>query len=157
MIILSSVLVSSKITSSLLILKEACILFSLEFLEVFLDFFNAFTSFLCFQLLILLMRFRISFYPCFSRFFLVRIWLACFSYSFMEFFFLFLQENSLFLGLFLSENGILGSSLLLFLLMDSNLFFDSQHLNCLSLDMTLVIINDSSNFPFNFQALKFAF
>jgi hypothetical protein len=27
----------------------------------------------------------------------------------------------------------------------------------LSLDMTLVIINDSSNFPFNFQAFKFAF
>jgi hypothetical protein len=59
--------------------------------------------------------------------------------------------------LFLSENSILSSSNLLFLLIDSDLFFDSQHLNCLSLDMTLVIINNSCNFPLNLQALKFAF
>jgi len=116
-IILSSVLVSSKITSSLLVLKEAFILFPLELFEIFLDFFNAYANLLCFQLLILLMSFRISFYPFFSRFFLVRIWLACLSYSLMEFCFLFLQEDSLFLSLLLSEKGILGSSLLLFLLM----------------------------------------
>jgi len=156
-IILSSVLVSSKITSSLLVLKEAFILFSLEFFEIFLDFFNTFASLLCFQLLILLMSFRISFYPFISRFFLVRIWLACLSYCLMEFCFLFLEEGSLFFSLFLSKNGILGNSLLLFLLVNSNLFFDSQHLDCLSLDMSLMIINDSSNFPFNFQTLKFTF
>jgi hypothetical protein len=61
-----------------------------------------------------------------------------------------LEEGSFFLCLLFSENGILGSSLLLFLLMDRDLFFDSQHLNCLSLNMTLMVINDSGNFPFNF-------
>ena len=150
MIILSSVFVSSEITSLLLILKEAFILFSLEFLEIFLDFLNAFTSLFFFQLLILPMSFRVSFDPFFSGLFLVRIWFACLSYSLMEFFLLPLEEGSLFLCLLFSENGILGSSLLLFLLMDSDLFFDSQHLNCLSLNMTLMVIDDSGNFPFNF-------
>jgi len=125
MIILSSVLVGSKIASSLLILKEAFILFSLEFLKIFLDFFNAFTDILCFYFLILLMSIRISLNPFLSRSFLVRIWLACFSYSLMEFSFLSLEELSLFFSLFLSENSIFSSSLLLFLLIDSNLFFDS--------------------------------
>jgi hypothetical protein len=64
---------------------------------------------------------------------------------------------SLFFSLLLSENSILSSSLLLFLLINSNLFFDSQHLNCLSLDMTLVIVDNSCSFPFKLQALKFAF
>jgi hypothetical protein len=157
MIILSSVLVSSKITGSLLILEEALILFSLEFFQIFLNFFDTLTDVLCFYFLILLVSIRISFDPFISRLFLVRIWLACFSYSLMEFSFLSLEELSFFFSLFLSENSILSSSNLLFLLIDSDLFFDSQHLNCLSLDMTLVIINNSCNFPFNLQALKFAF
>jgi hypothetical protein len=71
--------------------------------------------------------------------------------------FLSLEELSFFFSLLLSEHSILSGSWLLFLLIDSNLFFDSQHLNCLSLNMTLVIINNSCNFPFNLQALKFAF
>jgi len=157
MIILSSVLVSSKITGSLLILEEALILFSLEFFQIFLNFLDTLTDVLCFYFLILLVSIRISFDPFISRLFLVRIWLACFSYSLMEFSFLSLEELSFFFSLFLSENSILSSSNLLFLLIDSDLFFDSQHLNCLSLDMTLVIINNSCNFPFNLQALKFAF
>ena len=125
MIILSSVFVSSEITSLLLILKEAFILFSLEFLQIFLDFLNTFKSLFLFQLLILPMSFRVSFDPFFSRLFLVRIWLACLSYSLMEFFLLSLEEGSLFLCLLLSENGILGSSLLFFLLMYSDFFFYS--------------------------------
>ena len=157
MIILSSVLVSSKITGSLLILEEALILFSLEFFQIFLNFLDTLTDVLCFYFLILLVSIRISFDPFISRLFLVRIWLACFSYSLMEFSFLSLEELSFFFSLFLSENSILSSSNLLFLLIDSDLFFDSQHLNCLSLDMTLVIINNSCNFPLNLQALKFAF
>jgi hypothetical protein len=157
MIILSSVIVSSKITGSLLILEEALILFSLEFFQIFLNFLDTLTDVLCFYFLILLVSIRISFDPFISRLFLVRIWLACFSYSLMEFSFLSLEELSFFFSLFLSENSILSSSNLLFLLIDSDLFFDSQHLNCLSLDMTLVIINNSCNFPFNLQALKFAF
>jgi hypothetical protein len=157
MIILSSVLVSSKITGSLLILEEALILFSLEFFKIFLNFLDTLTDVLCFYFLILLVSIRISFDPFISRLFLVRIWLACFSYSLMEFSFLSLEELSFFFSLFLSENSILSSSNLLFLLIDSDLFFDSQHLNCLSLDMTLVIINNSCNFPLNLQALKFAF
>ena len=157
MIILSSVLVSSKITGSLLILEEALILFSLEFFQIFLNFLDTLTDVLCFYYLILLVSIRISFDPFISRLFLVRIWLACFSYSLMEFSFLSLEELSFFFSLFLSENSILSSSNLLFLLIDSDLFFDSQHLNCLSLDMTLVIINNSCNFPFNLQALEFAF
>jgi len=157
MIILSSVLVSSKITGSLLILEEALILFSLEFFQIFLNFFDTLTDVLCFYFLILLVSIRISFDPFISRLFLVRIWLACFSYSLMEFSFLSLEELSFFFSLFLSKNSILSSSNLLFLLIDSDLFFDSQHLNCLSLNMTLVIINNSCNFPLNLQALKFAF
>ena len=125
MIILCSVFVSSEITSFLLILKEAFILFSLEFLKIFLDFLNTFKSLFLFQLLILLMSFRVSFDPFFSRLFLVRIWLACLSYSLMEFFLLSLEEGGLFLCLLLSENGILGSSLLFFLLMYSDFFFYS--------------------------------
>ena len=157
MIILSSVFVSSKITGSLLILEEAFILLSLEFFQIFLNFLDTFTDGLFFYFLILLVSIRISFDPFISRLFLVRIWLACFSYSLMEFSFLSLEELSFFFSLFLSENSILSSSNLLFLLIDSDLFFDSQHLNCLSLDMTLVIINNSCNFPLNLQALKFAF
>lgn len=157
MIILSSVLVGSKITSTLLILKEALILFSLEFLQRFLHFLNAFANFLGFQRLILCVSIRISFDPFFSRSFLVRIWLVCLSDLLMEFLFLSLEECSLFLCLLLSEDGILGCSYLFFLCIESNLFFDSQHLNCLSLDMTLMVINDSGNFPFKFLALKFAF
>jgi len=157
MIILCSVFVSSKITSSLLILKEAFILLSLEFFKIFLDFLNTFTDILCFNFLILFVSIRISLDPFLSRSFLVRIWLACFSYCLMEFSLLSLEELSFFFSLLLSENSILSSSLLLFLLIDSNLFFDSQHLNCLSLDMTLMVVNNSCNFPFNLQALKFAF
>jgi hypothetical protein len=125
MIILSSVLVSSKITGSLLILEEALILFSLEFFQIFLNFFDTLTDVLCFYFLILLVSIRISFDPFISRLFLVRIWLACFSYSLMEFSFLSLEELSFFFSLFLSENSILSSSNLLFLLIDSDLFFDS--------------------------------
>jgi hypothetical protein len=150
-------LVGSKITSFLLILKEAFILFSLEFFEIFLDFLNAFASFFCFQFFIFLMSIRISFDPIFCRSFLERIWLTCFSYSLMELLLLSFEESSLFLGLLFSKNGFFCSSLLLFLLVASNLFFDSQHLDCLSLNMTLMVINDSGNFPFSLQALKFAF
>ena len=125
MIILSSVLVSSKITGSLLILEEAFILFSLEFFQIFLNFLDTFTDVLFFYFLILLVSIRISFDPFISRLFLVRIWLACFSYSLMEFSFLSLEELSFFFSLFLSENSILSSSNLLFLLIDSDLFFDS--------------------------------
>jgi hypothetical protein len=71
----------------------------------------------------------------------------------MEFSLLSLEELSFFFSLLLSENSILSSSLLLFLLIDSNLFFDSQHLNRLSLDMTLMVVNNSCSFPFNLQAL----
>ena len=157
MIILRSVLVGSKITSFLLILKEVFILLSLEFFEIFLDFLNAFASFFCFQFFIFLMSIRISFDPIFCRSFLVWIWFTCFSYSLMELFLLSFEESSLSLCLFLSKNGIFGSSLLLFLLVVSNLFFDSQHLDCLSLNMTLMVINHSGDFPFGLQALKFAF
>jgi hypothetical protein len=125
MIILSSVLVSSKITGSLLILEEALILFSLEFFQIFLNFLDTLTDVLCFYFLILLVSIRISFDPFISRLFLVRIWLACFSNSLMEFSFLSLEELSFFFSLFLSENSILSSSNLLFLLIDSDLFFDS--------------------------------
>ena len=157
MIILSSMLVGFKITSFLLILKEAFILLPLEFFEIFLDFLNAFTNFFCFQFFILLMSIRISFDPIFCRSFLVWIWFTCFSYSLMELFLLSFEESSLFLGLLFSKNGFFCSSLLLFLLVASNLFFDSQHLDCLSLNMTLMVINHSGDSPFSLQALKFAF
>lgn len=140
-----------------MIFKEAFILFSLEFFKIFLDFLNAFADIFCFYFLIFLVSIRISLDPFLSRSFLVRIWLTCFSYSLMEFSLLSLEELSLFFSLLLSENSILSSSLLLFLLINSNLFFDSQHLNCLSLDMTLVIVDNSCSFPFKLQALKFAF
>jgi hypothetical protein len=153
MIILSSVLISFKITSSLLILKEAFILLSLEFFKIFLDFLNTFTDIFSFNFLILLVSIRISLDPFLSRVFLVRIWLVCSSYCLMEFSLLSLEELSFFFSLLLSENSILSSSLLLFLLIDSNLFFDSQHLNRLSLDMTLMAVNNSCSFPFNLQAL----
>jgi len=157
MIILSSVFVSSKITSSLLILQEAFVLFSLEFLEIFLYFLDTFTDIFCFLILIFLVSIRISFDPFLSRFFLVWIWLPCVCYSLLEFSLLSLEEFCFFFSLLLSENSILCSSFFLFLLIDSYLFFDSQHFNCLSLDMTLMIINDSCNFPFNLLALKFTF